>query len=106
MRIADSEGVDLSGFHPLAQIESEREVAVRVVARQRHVLEIVERFGSQLWIGEHGPVFLPAIELSLGSLMHCKTARRIAVVGAGSWSAEIGNCRRQDRDPACTPSAY
>ena len=103
MRIADSERGDLSGFHPLAQIESERDIAVGISARQRNVLQVIERLGSQLRIGEHGPVFLPAIELNRRSFMHGRTARGIAVIGPASRRGEIGNCHCQERDPPRSP---
>jgi len=40
---SNSEGGELRRFNPLAQIESERGVAIRIAARERNVLQIVER---------------------------------------------------------------
>src|SRR6266403_833102 len=102
MRIADSEGGNLRGFHSLAQIESERGIAIGITARQRNVLQVIERLGTQRRIGEHGPVFPPTIQLNFRSLMPARSARGIGVVGPASRRAEVDYCRRQERDPSCS----
>ena len=97
--ISDSEGCDLRRFNSLAQIESERGVAVRIAARERNVLQIVERLRSQRRIGKHGPVFLPAIEMNLRSIVCLENDRCGAVVGTGSVRRDTRDCRRQEGDP-------
>ncbi|CAM3148713.1 hypothetical protein BUGL105410_21245 [Burkholderia gladioli] len=68
-------------FEALSQVRAEREIPARV-ARQRNVLERVERLARQAGIGERAPVLLPAIE-----------GRRGSARGAGRL--RDGACRRR-----------
>ena len=64
----DTEQRRVVQLEALSQGEAERHVALRVVKRERDVLQAIERFGSEARVRQHRPVFLPAVgEIDLGS---------------------------------------
>jgi molybdate transport system ATP-binding protein len=63
--VAHAEAWRVAGFEALSQARAHGQVSLRVVGRQRYVLQPIQRLGSQRRISQNGPVFLPTIGLQL-----------------------------------------